>query len=196
MQEPSSEVVYQDEVWWSRLAQPQLHSWATAQHPLQVEELSKDKHDPDALALGCYGALRESNSALLLRFVQPRPVGKATIAYLSWLAEQLGKQGVRRVVVVWDNASWHVSKEVRAWLRAHNRAALAKRRAGEVGVQLTPCWLPSKSPWLNPIEVRWAHGKRAVAEPRHKLTAAELQQRVHAYYKCEALETIDTNNLP
>lgn len=193
IQERTSEVVYQDEVWWSRLAQPQLHSWAAANQPLQVEEWSQDKQDREAAAVACYGALRQSNSAMLLRFATPRPVGGATIAYLSWLAQELGKQGVRRVVVVWDNASWHCSKAVRGWIKAHNRAALAARRAGEVGVQLTPAWLPSKSPWLNPIEVRWAHGKRAVSEPQRKLTVAEMQARVCAYYKCGELATIDAN---
>lgn len=130
---------------------------------------------------------------MLLRFATPRPVGEATSAYLSWLAQEVGKQGVRRVVVVWDNASWHRSKAVVGWIKAHNRAALVARHAGESSVQLTPCWGPRKSPWLNPIEVRWAHGKRAVSEPQRKLTVAEMQARVCAYYKCEELETIDAN---
>ncbi len=188
--------MYQDEVWWSRLAQPELHSWTTPEHHLQVEEWSKDKTDPEAAALCCYGGLCEGSGAMLLRFVVARAVSETTIAYLSWLAEQLGKQGVRRVVVVWDNASWHRSKAVRTWLGEHNRAALALRREGKVGVQLTPCWLPSKSPWLNPIEVRWAHGKRAVSEPQRKLTIAEMKARVCAYYNCEELEALDANDVP
>jgi hypothetical protein len=28
------------------------------------------------------------------------------------------------------------------------------------------CRLPVKSPWLNPIEPRWLHGKRAIVEPQ------------------------------
>jgi hypothetical protein len=40
------------------------------------------------------------------------------------------------------------------------------------------CRLPSKSPWLNPIEPKWAHGKRAIVEPARKLTAAKLKQRL------------------
>jgi hypothetical protein len=38
--------------------------------------------------------------------------------------------------------------------------------------------LPSKSPWLNPIEPKWVHGKRAVSEPDRLLSADELEARV------------------
>ena len=48
----------------------------------------------------------------------------------------------------WDNASWHVSKRVRAWVRAHDRQTKQDGR----GVRLVPCSLPVKRPWLNPIE--------------------------------------------
>jgi hypothetical protein len=45
--------------------------------------------------------------------------------------------------------------------------------------------LPSKSPWLNPIEPQWVHGKRAVSEADRLLSADELAARVYAYYDCE-----------
>jgi hypothetical protein len=47
------------------------------------------------------------------------------------------------------------------------------------------CRLPSKSPWLKPIEPKCVHGKRAVAEPARVLSTAELIQRVCAYYHFE-----------
>ena len=53
------------------------------------------------------------------------------------------------------------------------------------------CGLPSKSPWLNPIEPRWAHGKRAVIEPAYKLTGAELKRRLCAYYDCRLLSPLE-----
>jgi hypothetical protein len=49
------------------------------------------------------------------------------------------------------------------------------------------CRLPSKSPWLNAIEPKWAHGKKAIVEPDRRLTAREVQGRVTAYYGCEHL---------
>ena len=51
-------------------------------------------------------------------------------------------------------------------------------------------WLPVQSPWLNPIEPKWLHGKRAIVEPERKLAAGEMIERVHAYYGCERLEPI------
>ena len=44
--------------------------------------------------------------------------------------------------------------------------------------------LPSKSPWLNPIEAKWVHGKRNVSEADRLLSADELEARVCAYYGC------------
>src|SRR3712207_7463573 len=73
--------------------------------------------------------------------------------------------------LIWDNAPWHVSQEVRTWIRDHNQRA---RRDG--GCRILVCRLPSRSPWLNPIEPRWAHGKRAVVDPERKLTGEELRQ--------------------
>jgi len=83
-------------------------------------------------------------------------------------------------VLIWDNASWHISKAVRAWIRTHNQQV---KRAGR-GVRLVVCCLPSKSPWLNPIEPTWVHGKRALVEPARLLSAHEVAERVCAYYAC------------
>jgi transposase len=105
-----------------------------------------------------------------------------TCAFLAWATERLAAAGVRALVLIWDNASWPISREVRTWLRAHNRRVKA---AG--GCRLLVGRLPSKSPWLNPIEPKWVHGKRAVVEPARQLPAADLKQRLCAYYRCPLL---------
>ena len=69
---------------------------------------------------------------------------------------------------------------MRQWIKQHNREAKAKG-----GVRIIVAQLPVKSPWLNPIEPRWVHGKRAIIEPERKLTAQELIERVCAYYGCK-----------
>ncbi len=51
-----------------------------------------------------------------------------------------------------------------------------------------PCLLPSKSPWLNPIEPKWVHGKRAILEPERLLSGSEVETRVCAYYQCDQEE--------
>src|SRR3954453_976867 len=117
---------------------------------------------------------------MLLRFVAGRPVSGITRAFLAWVADRPAAEGVRVLALVWDNAPWHVSREVRAWIAAHNRRVKAVGR----GCRLLVCHLPSKSPWLNPIEPRWAHGKRAVVEPDRKLAGQELRQRLCDHYRC------------
>ena len=49
---------------------------------------------------------------------------------------------------------------------------------------MVSCYLPTKSPWLTPIEPQWLHGKRRVAEPARLLSADELLRRVCAAFDC------------
>ncbi len=173
---------FQDETWWSRLALPSLHAW-TDDEPLRLQEQTVDRSDPDPKALCCYGLLRNDTGQMLLRFVQGRPVSQVTEDYLAWVCARLAAEGKKALLLVWDNASWHVSQRVRAWIKAHNRAA---KRAG--GVRIVVCGLPVKAPWLNAIEPKWAHGKKAIVEPERVLTAREVETRVCAYYHCEQEE--------
>jgi hypothetical protein len=117
---------------------------------------------------------------LWLRFVSGRPVSPITIQFLDWCCERLAQAGKRHWLLIWDNASWHVSKMVRSFIREHN---LKVKQSGK-GVRILPCFLPTKSPWLNPIEPKWIHGKRHVVEPDGLLSACQLAQRVCAYYGC------------
>jgi transposase len=117
---------------------------------------------------------------MLLRFVDGRPVSAVTTTFLAWCSDRLATQGITALVLFWDNASWHISQEVRTWLRTHNQRV---KRIGQ-GVRIVPCRLPTKSPWLNPIEPKWVHGKRAVMDADRLLKAAELETRVYAYYRC------------
>jgi DDE superfamily endonuclease len=171
-----------DEVWWSRLAQPQLKSW-TADKPLRLLEKARNKADTDPKALCCYGLLRADSDQVLLRFVDGRPVSQVTIDFLEWVCGRLAQNDKQVLVLVLDNASWHISQKVRDWLRTYN--ARVKR---EGGVRILKCFLPIKSPWLNRIEPHWVHGKRAIVEPARTLGAEELITRVCTYFACDRVE--------
>jgi hypothetical protein len=175
---------YQDETWWSRLALPALHAWAGDQ-PLRLHQREADKGDPDPKALSCYGLLRGDTGGMLLRFVEGRPVSQVTEDFLGWLCERLGAEGKTALLLVWDNASWHISQRVWAWINAHNRRAKA-----EGGVRIIAGPLPIKAPWLNAIEPKWVHGKRAIVGPERRLTAQEVKDRVCQYYGCEQEEPL------
>jgi transposase len=178
---------FQDETWWSRLTQPDRYAWMEQDELLRLIAPVLPKDDPDPKALACYGLLVSCPAApatlpeqVWLRFVDGRPISAVTIQYLAWCCEKLEQLGKRALLMIWDNASWHVSKAVRHWIREHNREV---RQSGK-GVRIVPCYLPVKSPWLNRIEPHWAHGKRHVAEPARLLTAQELADRVCAYFGC------------
>jgi transposase len=184
------EIGYLDEVWWSRVSQPNMHSWSEPKEPLRLQKLEAPKDDPDPKALACYGMLSANSGRMSLRFVSGRPVSQVTTDFLEWLCEQVLAQGKSALVLIWDNASWHVSKQVRTWLRKHNQTVMHEAKNGKQGVRIIPCWLPIKSPWLNRIEPKWVHGKRAIVEPARLLTAQELKQRVCDYFGCEPLESL------
>ncbi len=181
---------FEDECWWSRLAQPALHAWV-AENPLRLQELTAPREDTDPKALACYGLLRADTGGMLLRFVGGRPVSQVTEDFLAWVCARLGREGKAALLLVWDNASWHVSARVRAWIKAHNR-----RVKREGGVRIVACRLPSKSPWLNPIEPKWMHGKRAIVEPERVLTAREVELRVCDYYGCSQHEHLQQTDPP
>jgi transposase len=116
-----------------------------------------------------------------LRFVDGRPVSALTTQFLAWCCAKLAARGKAALLLVWDNAAWHGSRAVAAWVRAHNRAVKAAGR----GVRLVVCPLPVKSPRLNPIEPTWLHAKRRVAEVDRLLTAREVAERACATLGCD-----------
>jgi transposase len=180
---PTWALGFQDEVWWSRLAQPDQHRWVDEDNVTRLQEKERSKQDHDPKALACYGLLvrrPEQTDQMLLRFVDGRPVSSVTIDFLTACCQSLAAQSVTALLLIWDNASWHKSQIVRTWLRNHNQTV---KQTGE-GVRILSCLLPSKSPWLNPIEPKWVHGKRNVSEADRVLSAQELEARVCAYYGC------------
>ena len=178
---------FEDETWWSRVAQPALHAWTPAQPPLRLIEHPVPSADADPKALACYGLLGQerttqgvSQEHVWLRFVTARPVSALTVEFLTWAGAQLTAEGKTALLLVWDNASWHRSHAVRHWLREHNQRV---KREGQ-GIRLGTCPLPLKSPGLNPWAAPGVQGKRAVVEPARLLTAAELRERVNTHFGC------------
>ncbi len=148
---------------------------------MRLIEQSVLKDDPDPKALAAYGLLVRTADAAeqtWLRFVDGRPLSVVTLSFLDWCCTKLAAQGKRVLLLVWDNASWHISHAVRDWIRAHNRQV----KQDGTGVRILSCALPIKSPWLNPIEPKWIHTQRKIVEPARLLPARELEDRV-----CDAL---------
>lgn len=177
---------FEDETWWSRYEQPSMHAWGEGSLRLAEQPVAEADKDPKALA--CYGLLLKlrgsdggTSERVWLRFVDGRPVSGITTQFLDWCCGGLEALGKEALLLVWDNASWHKSGIVREWIEEHNRQVRERGR----GVRILPCLLPTKSPWLNPIEPKWAHGKRRVAEPDGLLTTHELADRVCDCFGCD-----------
>lgn len=184
MRHPDWVLGFEDETWFSRFAHPNMYAWANdTDKPLRLVEQTPRRDDPEPKALACYGLLVRSpfsGERIFLRFVDGRPVSAITIEYLSWCCQKLEAEGKKALLLVWDNAGWHVSHLVSDWIRNHNRDV---KRCGK-GVRIIACPLPSKSPWLNPIEPKWIHGKRRADEATRTLTAQELEGRIYEVFNC------------
>lgn len=177
-------VGFLDECWWSRVVLPTLNAWAEEGKPPRLIQRSVAKDDPEPKAISCYGLYVPGIDETWIRFVDGRPVSSITTRFLSWSLQKLEALGKKVLVLIWDNASWHVSKEVRRWLGKHNRRV---KESGE-GVRIVGCLLPKQSPWLNAIEPKGVHAKRKVVELEGLLGAYELAGRVCGVFGCPHYE--------
>jgi len=182
--QPPGGLGFADEVWWSRLAQPEQPRWIEERGIPRLQELERPKHDADPKARACYGVLlrgaAQPADQMLLRFVDGRPVSAVTVDCLAGCSERLAAQAITALFLLWDNASWPKSQAVRTGLRRHHQRVKATGQ----GVRSVAFRLPVQSPWLHPIEPKGVHGKRAVAEADRMLSAEERETRVYAYYGC------------
>jgi hypothetical protein len=111
---------------------------------VRLVEKEARKDDPEPKALACYGMYLPEFKETWLRFVDGRPVSAITAQFLEWCCEKLQRRGKKALLLIWDNASWHKSHQVRGWIAAHNRQVKDSGR----GVRIVPFLLPTKSPWL------------------------------------------------
>jgi hypothetical protein len=151
-------------------------------------EQSRPKDDPDPKVLACYGLLlrwhpsqEPPKEEVWLRFVVGRPISGVTTAFLWWVCGKLEALGKKALLLVWDNASWHISQEVKGWIKDHHRRVKEEGK----GIRILTGPRPIKSPWLNPIEPHWVHAKGKVAEADGLLAAGELAQRVCDQFGCQ-----------
>ncbi len=171
-------LVDQDECWFSRFAQPQMHAFVKEGNNLRLVQWEPEKNESDK-AIACFGAVCDQTKERYFSFAEGQPNSTKSMAFLSDLLVIAKARCKRVLVVIWDQASWHKSKMVRQWVRQHNRQAKQEER----GVRLLTFLLPSKSPWLNPMEPIWLHAKRKVVEPDGDLSVKVLKERLCAHFR-------------
>jgi transposase len=89
--------------------------------------------------------------------------GEGIIAYLKSLLAATS----RKVLLIWDNASWHKSEDVKAFLNT------------EEGKRLWVANTPPYSPEFNPDELVWANLKRVQIPNRVAKNVKELKILAH-----------------
>jgi transposase len=172
-QDPSIIVFFQDESWFSGTPKA-VGSYG---QPAQSQDRAVAKPAHKCKGAWVLYAVYEAVSGHVQRFYAPRCNQTYVRQQLEALLAQYQAEDKRVLVIVWDNASWHTAKALRHWYHRYNQRA---KREGLI--RLLIVGLPSRSPWLNPIEPvfgqakRHVVGRRAVPEPR------ELKRKTERYF--------------
>ena len=168
---PDGAALWLDQSWFARWPYP-FRAWAAKDTPLRVAQRWSEAVDTTAL----YAALNEETQEPFLRWAEGQPNSEETVRFLEALLAHCTTTGLRFVVLFWDKAPWHTSKRTRDWIRAYNRQA--KR---ENHTRVIVCPLPTRSPWLMPLEPIFGWIKHQVLGGRLFETVVALQAAVECY---------------
>ena len=139
---PDGVAIWLDQSWFV-LWPYRFRAWARRDHPPRVAQRWKERVDTTAL----YAALDDETQEAFLRWATGQPNSEETICYLEALMAHWTGQGKRFLVLFWDRAPWHTSRRTRGWIREYNSRAKSQGLT-----RLIVCLLPTRSPWLMPLE--------------------------------------------
>ena len=170
--------VWLDQSWFSRWPYP-FRTWARRKaHPL-VARRWNEAVETTAL----YAALDDETQEAFVRWADGQPDSSETIRFLDALMAYWTEQGKRFIVLFWDRAPWHQSRQTRDWVRAYNERA---KREGLT--RLILCFLPVRSPWLMPLEPIFGWIKHQMLGDRQFETVADLRRAVERCFRQRVAE--------
>jgi transposase len=169
---PDGTALWLDQSWFSRWPY-RFRAWAAKDAGLRVAQRWSEKVDTTAL----YAALDDESQEAFLRWSTGQPDSEETVEFLEALMVHCTQKGLRFIVLIWDKAPWHTSKRTQGWIRAYNRRAKEEART-----RLIVCQLPTRSPWLMPLEPIFGWTKHQVLGGRLFQTVAQLQAAVESYF--------------
>jgi hypothetical protein len=95
-------------------------------HLCTIIEQAATKEDTDPKPRACHGLLvhflaedDRPQDRVRLRFVDGRPVSNTTAKSLDWCWQEPGAASGRVLAMLWHNASWRVSRELKGWTYEH-----------------------------------------------------------------------------
>jgi len=169
---PDGAAIWLDESWFVRWPY-RFQTWAHKDAPLRVQKRWNEDVDTTAL----FATLDDESQEAFLRWAEGQPDSEEMIRFLEALMAHWTKKGKRFIVLFWDKASWHTSHRTRNWIRAYNR------RAKQEGLtRLIVCKLPTRSPWLMPLESIFGWIKHQVLGDRFFETLADLRAAVEHHF--------------
>jgi transposase len=170
--------VWLDQSWFSRWPY-RFRAWAARRKRPRVAQRWNETVQTTAL----YAALEEESQEAQLGWAEGQPNTANTLRFLEELLAHCSAQGKRFIVLFWDHAPWHTSRETRHWIRQYNR------RAKKEGLtRLLVCYLPTRSPWLMPLEAVFGWVKHQVLGPRLFETLEALQAAVETAFRDRVAE--------
>jgi transposase len=172
--DPSILVMFQDESWFS--GTPKAVGQYGQRGQPRMAAVAKPAHKCKG-AWVLYAAL-EVVSGQVQRYYAPRCNQTYVRQQLEALLAQAQAADKRVLVVIWDNASWHTAKALRRWYYRYNQVA---KRTGQVRLLLVA--LPSRSPWLNPLEPIFGQAKRRIVGRRTIPQPGRLKRKTEGYFK-------------
>ena len=169
---PDGAAVWLDESWFRRWPY-RYWAWAHKADPPHVAQRWDEKVDTTAL----FAALDDETQESFLQWADGQPNSERTIQFLEALMVHWTRKRKRFIVLFWDRASFHTSHRTRNWIREYNRRA---KREGLT--RLIVCKLPSRSPWLMPLESVFGWIKHQVLGNRLFETVVELQKAAESHF--------------
>jgi len=160
--------VWLDQSWFVRWPY-RFWAWAGSDNPPRVAKRWNEAVETTAL----YAALDDETQEAFLSWSPGQPNSEVTMKFLEALMAYWTEKGKRFITLVWDKAPWHTSGRTREWIREYNRRA---KREG--WARLIMCYLPTRSPWLMPLESVFGWVKHRVLGDRWFDTVTDLQAAV------------------
>jgi hypothetical protein len=133
-----------------------------------------------------YAALDDESQQAFLSWAEGQPNSQVTIEFLEALMAHWTQRGKRFIVLFWDQASWHTSKQTQRWIQDYNRRARQENLT-----RLIVCQLPSRSPWLMPLESIFGWIKHQVLGDRCFNTIRQLQTAVERCFRHRVAQAKD-----
>jgi hypothetical protein len=177
--DPGWGLEYEDETWFvwvppQGIMNPEAgQGWTKAGQPPRNRATRKKGQE----TFNAYLSLDVKEQRLAWRYTEHTNQGE-TRAFLEERLLAHERQGQRVLVLPWDPASWHLARDLRGWIREHNRQV---QRTG-TGVKLVPVELPKGAFWLNRVDPIIRQTKGRVLPCRQFTNQAEQRMALDRHW--------------